>query len=147
LCTYIGFLPKGGAFCFNFQLAQISGEIIEESADLVIIRSLARDLISTCQSSPSDSAHLTASLHQAEAEWDDLKLALSEREAELVAREKQTEQIYSLRESVVTWLNSMQVKVDALAPSGIELEVLRHQEDQLMVRKYSLSILTAAAVL
>ena len=108
----------------------ISGELKEESADLVLLRTLARDLIGQ---SDADSTHISASLRELEARWEELRGVLVEREGEVGARERLLEGLEALRESVGGWLALMQGRVDGLPPPGVELGVIRDQDDQLHV--------------
>ena len=111
----------------------ISGELKEESADLVLLRTLARDLIGQ---SDADSTHISASLRELEARWEELRGVLGVREGEVGARERLLEGLEALRESVGGWLALMQGRVDGLPPPGVELGVIRDQDDQLHVSRW-----------
>ena len=118
------------------QVTQVSNETKEMAADLAMTRMLARDLIDTCRL-PSDSpnsAHLTASVAQLDADWSELKAARSGREREVGARVERMGKWEGLRKAVGEGLEGMRGKVEELASPGVELSVLRQQEEELNVR-------------
>jgi len=128
-------LTQLSAKAFRDKISSIAGEVKEQLADLVILRTLARDVIGDSRVSPvsSESAHITTSLRAIESDWEELKAAVADREAELARREKVVEQFETAKQSVAAWLSVMQGKVDGLVTPAVEINLLRSQDDDLHV--------------
>lgn len=108
-------------------------------ADLVLMRKIVRDLMEGSKASGINM--ITSSLTVAENNWEQLKTALTQREAEANVREKQLCHFEAMKDLVIRWLQDMDQKMNKLMPAALDLAVLDQQLESLEVFSVSFSVI------
>lgn len=82
-------------------------------------------------------------LQSLESQWKELGTILEEKQRLGKARSEQLQSFERLRDQVLDWLNSMELRVQRLQPVAVDIEILRNQTEELKVYSASFFVIRA----